>query len=663
MRSTARARLAAISCAALIALAACGPAKSTVPTTMAPTSVASAARSVAPPSASTGPAAGTPGASVGLGIDIVATADAVVRTTPQPPPLDAVAFADRAHGWAGGAGVILGTGDDGATWQTEWSGSGTIVALAALDASHAWVLVATGSPGTGAGVAGDGLLHTIDGAHWTMLRLPQSLLSVVFTGPTTGWAVQAPHSGSATPQPLLETTDGGRTWQRAPLGTPVQAVCFAGPEIGWAASGSAILRTLDAGRSWTKVASGPNNAINPAWQATLHCAGGAAWALFVGGAGMSHQEYLAERTLDLGAHWETVLAEPYFPVAPPSTAEIDAYPGPFGLAGPAQAGFLGWCPACGFGSWSYTRTADGGRSFAHQRLSGLDGATLAAIAFADPAHAWIAGSAAGGGFLLASADGGATWRRAYPATGAGPALDMSFVSASVGYGLGAIGDARAILRTDDGGTSWREVGRLAADPVARDIDPVLWFADPQHGWAVTQGGLLATGDGGSSWTRVTGALPATLPHLTQDGVAFADPQHGCVGNPQYAVATSDGGRSWRPADASHGVLACAAAVMDPRSGKTAALFGPGQDLTLDAILPGGTAVAGGFLADQRLGIAISSDAGATWSASRWPAEPNDLGLEGILPVSFVSASQGWALGLVGRLYRTADGGASWQELP
>ena len=59
---------------------------------------------------------------------------------------------------------------------------------------------------------------------------------------------------------------------------------------------------------------------------------------------------------------------------------------------------------------------------------------------------------------------------------------------------------------------------------------------------------------------------------------------------------------------------------------------------------------------------ISRDGGATWTADAWPSVPNGLGIEGVQPLSFVSADDGWALGLVGRLYRTTDGGATWEEI-
>ena len=633
-------------------LAGCGS------TTPSPAPTQGPSPTPAPPS-SVGPVASAPPASIGPNVDIVATRDAVVHTSPHPPALDAVAFADREHGWAAGDGVILGTSDGGASWQIEWSGSRTILTLSVVDPRQAWALAAHASGASG--FTDEQLLRTRDAVHWSVLPVAAPIGSVDFTSASSGWAVETAPGSFGHPGPLLETSDGGSSWHRTTLAAPVEGVCFAGPDLGWASSGSAIYRTTDAGTTWARVAGGPRIATGPGWNvAALHCAGDGAWVLFRGGGGLGQQEYEVERTLDRGAHWQTVLGNPGFSPAPTGAASIDAYSGPFAVSGASAAGFLGWCPACGYGAWSYTRTSDGGRTFAHAPLPGLDGATLADLDFADATHLWIAGWGAGG-FLVASDDGGVSWQRLYPTAALGPALGISFVSPGVGFGLGTLGDGRAVLRSDDGGASWRTVGRLPADAARADFDPIVWFTDPQHGWVVTQAGLVATSDGGASWARMAG-IPVPVPDSTPDGVAFADPLHGCTGNRMVARSTSDGGRSWQTADASHGVAACAAALLDPHWAQVATAFGPAHDLTLCAVLPVGTVVAQGFLSGGRLGTVISRDGGATWTADAWPSVPNGLGIEGVQPLSFVSADDGWALGLVGRLYRTTDGGATWEEI-
>jgi hypothetical protein len=56
------------------------------------------------------------------------------------PPLEAVAFADAAHGWAGGKGVVLATADGGKTWRRVYSGPAEVRSLFPLDANIVWAV-------------------------------------------------------------------------------------------------------------------------------------------------------------------------------------------------------------------------------------------------------------------------------------------------------------------------------------------------------------------------------------------------------------------------------------------------------------------------------------------------------------------------------------------
>src|SRR5258705_425978 len=114
------------------------------------------------------------------------------------------------------------------------------------------------------------------------------------------------------------------------------------------------------------------------------------------------QGYRVARTLDRGAHWKTVLSQ--LDDALGSLPRIDAYSGSFAPVSSTAATFLGWCPSCGYGTWSSTQTSDGGRTFIRAPLDGLTGASLSGVVFPDVTHGWIVGSATGG-FLLATDDG------------------------------------------------------------------------------------------------------------------------------------------------------------------------------------------------------------------------------------------------------------------
>jgi hypothetical protein len=84
---------------------------------------------------------------------------------------------------------------------------------------------------------------------------------------------------------------------------------------------------------------------------------------------------------DAGSTWRRLLAEAYFGVKAPFT--IDSYSGPWTIVGEKSAYFVGWCPACGYGTVSLTVTRDGGRHFrryAIRKLTGFRGTGVSVVA-------------------------------------------------------------------------------------------------------------------------------------------------------------------------------------------------------------------------------------------------------------------------------------------
>jgi photosystem II stability/assembly factor-like uncharacterized protein len=602
------------------------------------------------------PIAVPPGEPTGSPSPVDRAFDAIVQAAPLTPELDSVAFADVDTGWAAGSEVILGTSDGGMHWQNQWSGSLSLSSLVSVDPMHAWALGR--DEATNVVPVADRLVRTTDGGRtWKTTRMTGGFREIAFSTRLVGWAVVGGIADTTTnPGRLEESTDGGLHWRASTLKSGVDSVCFANPSLGWAASGSGVFRTTDAGRRWTKVGPGPNDAVNSGWQATVRCRGSAAWVLWTGGAGLGSEAYRVARTLDRGVHWKTILSQ--LDDALGSLPRIDAYSGSFAPVSSTAAIFLGWCPSCGYGSWSSTLTTDGGRTFIRAPLDGLTGASLSDIFFSDITHGWIVGSAADG-FLLATDDGGRTWHRAYPSAALRPALDIAFVSPTIGFGLGVVGDSRSVLRTDDGGASWHSIGRLPADPVTLDRDPILSFVDADHGWVAVAGGLLATKDGGRTWRRVPSAPPG--------GVAFADVSHGCAGTfDTPAAQTTDGGTTWVPVTPTSGLVACAASLVDPAWAAPAHLFDPGNLLEVQSIVGADHAWAVGSIDDQHVGVAATTDAGQTWTGYRWPSPPDDVG--GFGPdepfrASFVNPTTGWLFTRFGHLFATTDAGATWREIP
>jgi len=149
-------------------------------------------------------------------------------------------------------------------------------------------------------------------------------------------------------------------------------------------------------------------------------------------------------------------------------------------------------------------------------------------------RAWIATSGGpGGSRVLASDDGGRTWRAAFAPIGKGsPQAALATLAfrddrtgfAGGGDSLGAA--AGEVARTDDGGRRWRLVGA-----------PTL--GSPVYGLAVAaglRGVLVAVGPGGASYSTDDGASWAALDAGDWWGVAFTGSGVGWMVGPRGGIA-------------------------------------------------------------------------------------------------------------------------------
>lgn len=170
---------------------------------------------------------------------------------------------------------------------------------------------------------------------------------------------------------------------------------------------------------------------------------------------------------------------------------------------------------------SLLRTDDGGhawRSVDEGEVSRVSGRSLAAPSFADPQHGWSLPpdppepeEPAG---LLASADGGKTWRPVpapceskwhEPAGVSFPAPRTGWLVCAGQPGAGQ--QMKALYRTDDGGRTWELVRDLSG---AGYVDGVF-FRPEGRGWVwMSRGSLLATADGGRDWEVLDVASPEVI---------------------------------------------------------------------------------------------------------------------------------------------------------
>ncbi|MFZ3326179.1 MAG: YCF48-related protein, partial [Methylocella sp.] len=135
---------------------------------------------------------------------------------------------------------------------------------------------------------------------------------------------------------------------------------------------------------------------------------------------------------------------------------------------------------------------------------------LIGVHFADAQAGWAVGEE---GTILATRDGGASWKAQQSGTG-NRLYGVHFADAQTGW---AVGEGGTILATRDGGASWK-----AQQSGTGNFLTGVHFADAQTGWAVGDGGtILATRDGGASWKAQQSGT-----HYTLHGVYFADAQSG-----------------------------------------------------------------------------------------------------------------------------------------
>ena len=244
-------------------------------------------------------------------------------------------------------------------------------------------------------------------------------MAFTFTGPRDGWAIT--DEGT-----LLDTSDSGETW--GVVNTPVRAVtvCSSSERL-WFGGARGDIYLSDNGGPWTLALAGADvpdihnslgpNPIPPApW---LACDADTAFALYDYGEAAGSSPYALERTLDGGQQWAAVLGAEVLPTPPdsgvgPSVLDVDA-------TGATTAWILSDCGPCTSGLPALTTTTDG-TTFHTTPLpvgSGVYGAPVD-VAFSDPEDGYAVvrefpsshpgSSSAATTVVLATTDGGATWR-------------------------------------------------------------------------------------------------------------------------------------------------------------------------------------------------------------------------------------------------------------
>ncbi len=252
---------------------------------------------------------------------------------------------------------------------------------------------------------------------------------------------------------------------------------------------------------------------------------------------------------------------------------------------------------------------------------------------------------------------------------------VQFLDAEEGF---AVGDEGAVWHTIDGGKNWeRQPTHVRASLRS------LHFFNFHVGWVVgreelPQGGsagvLLYTKDGGQTWHRLFGN---TMPGLNQ--VRFVNATDGYLlgdGSDQFPTGlfrTSDSGRTWAPVKGPRGPGWLAGALQD---GDTGALVGPWSRLaklrhgalgTAQADTLGGRALRAvqvhanqAFAVGQGGAVLFSTTSGASWGYAKVGLPDDLLASLDFHDLAWVG-NHLWAVGRPGSvLLHSANRGASWE---
>jgi len=246
------------------------------------------------------------------------------------------------------------------------------------------------------------------------------------------------------------------------------------------------------------------------------------------------------------------------------------------------------------------------------------------VATADHGETVYAGTCSGG--VWRSSDGGRSWAEADRGLPGGNVAVFGLVVASDGRTVYAA-DEGGVFRTTDAGATWSSLFA----PSEQDYGVEAVALDPRHPdhlWAGTEGsGLYRSEDAGRRWIHVRGAgFPdnAWIDEIAQSPFDSADV---FVSTQDDVYHTRDGGAHWTIEQGPHVGL---------------------SDLTFDPLQPGR------IYASDGTGEYVSRDDGVSWVKGR--------GFAGQSYGVVASHGRPGLAYLIGEpvVYRTDDGGASWQ---
>lgn len=365
------------------------------------------------------------------------TSSAKTAASPQPGPhvFEAELFAGG-HGFLRTQDSFWWTDNLGAQWRNITPDGLTATQLqsatvAVLPDGHQWVTLAPAAGSTSVSL----LRRSASSQPWIRSSVPLGALtipqyvgagtSLSFIDPDHGWLMIAESVTHETSGELLHTSDGGATWtvQASRYALPVVgAIHFLTPTIGYLDANSSMgargwWATNDGGKSWTQLrlpvpVTRKTDSLNILSAPTLAGDAIVLAASFTTPVQGTDQGVGIYRSTDGGATWNLHLVA--------SEAATEQYS--FAATADGSAEVLLRSQASRdlqTFTWVTSRSGNGGQGFTD--ATSVQGYSPGALTLADPRHLWTVGGAGGcngvktdcwtSAALIASSDGGATWRQ------------------------------------------------------------------------------------------------------------------------------------------------------------------------------------------------------------------------------------------------------------